>query len=166
MSQINLSEIRKELSKIKDFSSLKKEVRKLLMEIEKFDLKQTIPADKLKYIESKYTEIMKTISGLQTALEKEVSVAKKKVVATKKEAVKIITETREMALQQKKDLEKTLKENFEYFKKMATSSLQKEEKTLRKTIKKARVKAVSTAKKTLNSKTVISKNLSKKKKSK
>lgn len=152
MSQINLSEIRKELSKIKDFESLKKEVRKLLMEIEKFDLKQSIPADKLKYIESKYAEIMKTINGLQATLEKEVASAKKKVAKTRKEAAKAISETRDMALQQKKDLEKTLKENFEYFKKMATSSLQKEEKNIRKTIKKARVKAVSKAKKTLKKK--------------
>lgn len=153
MSQMNLSEIRKELSKIKDFESLKKEVKKLIGEIEKFDLKQSIPADKLKYIEEKYAEIMKAINTLQSSLEKEVSVAKKKLSKTRNEAAKAITETRDMALKQKKDLEKTLKENFTYFKKLATSSIQKEEKTIRKTIKKARVKAVSKAKKTLKKKT-------------
>lgn len=152
MSQINLSEIRKELSKIKDFASLKKEVKKLISEIEKFDLKKSIPADKRKYIEKKYAEIMKTISGLQSSVEKEVSAAKKKVDRTRKDAAKIISETRDMAMSQKKDLEKTLKENFEYFRNMAKSSLQKEEKTIRKTIKKVRVQAVSTAKKTLNKK--------------
>ncbi len=149
MSQINLSEIRKELSKIKDFESLKKEVKKLIAEIEKFDLKQSIPADKLKYIEKKYSEIMKTINGLQTTVEKEVESAKKKVAKTRKEAAKAIAETRDMALKQKKELEKTLRENFEYFKNIATSSLQKEEKNIRKTIKKVRVKAASKAQKTL-----------------
>ncbi|MCC6138058.1 MAG: hypothetical protein IT287_05460 [Bdellovibrionaceae bacterium] len=157
MSQINLSEIRKELSKIKDFESLKKEVKKLIAEIEKFDLKQSIPADKRKYIEKKYAEIMKTISGLQTSVEKEVTAAKKKVERTRKDAAKIITETREMALSQKKDLEKTLKKNFDYFKNIAQSSLKKEEKNIRKTIKKVRVQAVSTAKKTLNKKRKVTK---------
>lgn len=152
MSQINIAEIRKELSKIKDFESLKKEVKKLITEIEKLDLKKSIPADKRKYIENKYAEIMKTIAGLQTSLEKEVNTVKKKVEKTKKDAAKMISETRDLAMSQKKDLEKTLKANFTYYKDMATKSLQKEEKSIRKTIKKVRVQAVSTAKKTLNKK--------------
>lgn len=152
MSQINIAEIRKELSKIKDFESLKKEVKKLITEIEKLDLKKSIPADKRKYIENKYAEIMKTIAGLQTSLEKEVNTVKKKVEKTKKDAAKMISETRDLAMSQKKDLEKTLKANFNYYKDMATKSLQKEEKNIRKTIKKVRVQAVSTAKKTLNKK--------------
>ncbi len=152
MSQINIAEIRKELSKIKDFESLKKEVKKLITEIEKLDLKKQIPADKRKYIEKKYSEIMKTIASLQTSLEKEVADVKKKVEKTKKDAAKMISETRDLAMSQKKDLEKTLKENFNYYKDMATKSLQKEEKSIRKTIKKVRVQAVSKAKKTLNKK--------------
>lgn len=152
MSQIKLSEIRKELMKIKDFDSLKKEVKKLISEIEKFDLKKSIPEDKVKYIENKYHELMKTLTELQSRLEKELETAMDKVSKTRNDAMKIIGETRNMALQQKKDLEKTLKDNFTYFKKKASSSLEKEEKSIRKTIKKVRVSAVSTAKKTLNKK--------------
>lgn len=152
MSQINLAEIRKELSKIKDFDSLKTEVKKLIAEIEKIDIKKQIPADKVKYIEKKYAEIMKTISGLQSTVEKEVAAVKKKVEKTGKDAVKIISETRDVAMSQRKQLEKNLKEQFNSFKDLAKKSLQKEEKTIRKTIKKVRVQAVSTAKKTLNKK--------------
>lgn len=152
MSQINLSDIRKELSKIKDFESLKKEVKKLIAEIEKFDLKKSIPADKVKYIEKKYSEIMKTIGGFQTTVEKEVSLVKKRVAKTRKDAEKIISETRDMAVAQRKDLEKNLKQRFNDFKNMASSSLKKEEKSIRKTIKKVRVQAVSKAKKTMNKK--------------
>jgi F0F1-type ATP synthase membrane subunit b/b' len=154
MSQIKLSDIRKELMKIKDYDSLKKEVKKLIAEIEKFDLKKSIPEDKMKYIEKKYNNLMGTINDLQSKLEKEVEQARKKVSKTTNEAVKIISETRDMAMKQKKELEKTLSDNFNYFKKKASTSIEKEEKNLRKTIKKVRVGAVSTAKKTLKKKKI------------
>lgn len=153
MSQIKLSQIREELLKIKDFDSLKKEIKKLIAEIEKFDFKKAIPEDKLEYVEQKYAEIMKTINGLQSKVEKEVNTVMKRVNQGKGEYTKLIKQTQTAALKQKKDLEKLLKTNFDYFSKKAKASFKGEEKNLKKTIKKVRKTAIAKAKKTLNSKT-------------
>jgi len=152
MSQINLSQIREDLLKIKDFGSLKNEVRKLIAEIEKFDFKKAIPEDKLEYIEKKYLDIMKTINGLQSKVEKELNSVLKRVTQGRDEAVKLVKDTQKSALKQRKDLEKLLKSNFKYFSKKAKTSFKNEEKQIKKTIKKVRKTAVAKAGKTLKGK--------------
>jgi len=137
MSQFKLSQIREELMKIKDVDSLKKEVKKLIAEIEKFDFKKAIPEARLAYIEKKYKEIMKTINGLQNKAEKEVA-----------GVMKLVKETQTTVAKQKKDLEKLLQSNFNYFSKKAKSSFKNEEKNIKKTIKKVRKTAFAKAKKT------------------
>ncbi len=147
MTPINLSQIREELMKIKDFESLKKEVRKLITEIEKFDFKKAIPEDRLVTIEKKYKNILETISGVQNKVEKELDGVMKRVTKSREDAVRRINETRSAAVKQKNDLEKLLRSNFAYFSKKAKTSLKDEEKNIKKTIKKVRKTAIVKAKK-------------------
>lgn len=149
MSQLNINQIREELMKIKDFDSLKKEIKKLITEIEKFDFKKAIPADKMDYIEKKYKEIMGTISTVQNKVEKEVDKTMKLVSSRREEAFKVLKEAQKQALKQKKDLEKLLQTNFSYFSKKAKASVKSEEKNIKKAIRKVRKTAVAKAKKTL-----------------
>lgn len=153
MSQYKINQIRDELMKIKDFDSLKKEVKKLITEIEKFDFKKAIPDDKMKYIESKYREIMQTITHVQTRVEKEVDKTMQLVSSRKEEAFKILKDAQKQALKQKKDLESLLQSNFSYFSKKAKESIKSEEKNIKKTIRKVKKTAVAKAKKTLSKKT-------------
>lgn len=153
MSQININQIREELMKIKDFDSLKKEVKKLVKEIEKFDFKKAIPADKMDYIEKKYKEIMGTISTVQNKVEKEMDKTMKMVSSRREEAYKVLKEAQKQAYKQKKDLEKLLQTNFSYFSKKAKASVKSavktEEKNIKKVIRKVKKTAVAKAKKTL-----------------
>ena len=153
MSQLNINQIREELMKIKDFDSLKKEVRKLVKEIEKFDFKKAIPADKMDYIEKKYKEIMGTISTVQNKVEKEMDKTMKMVSSRREEAFKVLKEAQKQAYKQKKDLEKLLQTNFSYFSKKAKASVKSavksEEKNIKKVIRKVKKTAVAKAKKTL-----------------
>ena len=157
MSQININQIREELMKIKDFDSLKKEVRKLVKEIEKFDFKKAIPSDKMDYIEKKYKEIMGTISTVQNKVEKEMDKTMKMVSSRREEAFKVLKEAQKQAYKQKKDLEKLLQTNFSYFSKKAKASVKSsvksvksEEKNIKKVIRKVKKTAVAKAKKTLS----------------
>lgn len=147
-SSFKLSQIRDELLKIKDFESLKVEVKKLLAEIEKFDLKKAIPEDKVKFIEKKYKTLMSRIQTVQLQVEKDFDKALKNINSKKNEAVKMINEYKSTVLKQRGDLEKLVMKNFNYFSKKAQQSLEKEEKQIKKTIK----RTVAKAKKTLKTK--------------
>lgn len=149
MNQMKINQIRDELMKIKDFDSLKKEIKKLIAEIEKFDFKKAIPEDKMEYIEKKYNEIMKTITTVQSKVEKEVDKTMKLVSSRKEEAFKILKDAQKHALKQKKDLENLLQSNFSYFSKKARTSIKSEEKNIKKAIRKVRKTAVAKAKKTI-----------------
>lgn len=149
MSQLKINQIREELMKIKDFDSLKKEVKKLITEIEKFDFKKAIPEDKMDYIEKKYKEIMKTITTVQSKVEKEVDKTMKLVSSRKEEAFQILKDAQKHAIKQKKELETLLQNSFSYFSKKAQESIKSEEKTIKKAIRKVRKTAVAKAKKTL-----------------
>ncbi len=152
MSQLKINQIREELMKIKDYDSLKKEVKKLIAEIEKFDFKKAIPEDKMDYIEKKYKEIMKTITTVQSKVEKEVDKTMKMVSSRKEEAFKILKDAQNHAYKQKKELENLLQSNFSYFSKKAKASVKAEEKNIKKVIRKVRKTAVAKAKKTLTKK--------------
>jgi anion-transporting ArsA/GET3 family ATPase len=150
MNQLKINQIRDELMKIKDFDSLKKEVKKLIAEIEKFDFKKAIPEDKIEYVEKKYKEIMKTINNVQSTVEKEVDKTMKMVSSRKEEAFQVLKEIQKQAFKQKKDLETLLHSNFSYFAKKAQETLKSEEKNIKKTVRKVRKTAVAKAKKTLS----------------
>ncbi len=154
MNQIKLNQIKEELMKIKDFDSLKKEIKKLITEIEKFDFKKAIPDDQMEYIDKKYKEIMKTITTVQSKVEKEVDKTMRLVSSRKEEAFQILKDAQKQALKQKKELETLLQSKFSYFSKKAKESFKSEEKKVKKTIRKVSKKAVTTAKKTLNKKTL------------
>lgn len=149
MNSFKLSQIREELLKIKDFDSLKSEVKKLLVEIEKFDLKKAIPDDKVKFIEKKYKDLMNRILTIQNQVEKDFDKAVKTINKRKNEAVKLMHETKAKALKQRAELEKMVKKNFNYFSKKAQQSIAKEEKELKKTFKRIRKTAVAKATKTI-----------------
>lgn len=153
VNSFKLSQIREELLKIKDFDSLKSEVKKLLAEIEKFDLKKAIPNDKVKFIEKKYKHLMNRIQTIQLQVEKDFDKALKTINQKKNEAVKLMNETKANALKQRAELEKLVKKNFNYFSKKAQQSIAKEEKEIKKTIKRIRKTAVAKAKKTIKTTT-------------
>ena len=153
MSQLNLSQIREELSKIKDFDSLKTEVKKLITEIEKFDFKKAIPEERMKYIEQKYEEIKKTLQTLQSRAEKELDGVLKKVNKGRADATTLVLDTRAKITSQRKDLEKLLQKNFDYFSKKAKTAVAKEEKQIKKTFKSIKKTAVAQVKKNFKTKT-------------
>lgn len=148
MNQMKLSQIRDELSKIKDFGTLKTEIKKLIAEIDKFDFKKAIPEERLKYIEQKYEEIIKTLQTLQSRAEKELDSVMKKVQKGRADATSLVKDAQSKLATQRKDLEKMLTKNFNYFSKKAKAAVAKEEKQLKSTFKKIKKSAVSQAKKT------------------
>jgi hypothetical protein len=152
MNQIKLSQIREKLAKIKDFDSLKSEIKKLIAEIDKFDFKKAIPEDKMQYIEKKFSEIMSRVQTLQTQVEKEYDRVLKKVEQGRADATKIVKDARAKVMKQRVDLEKMLQKNFDYFSKKAKTVVAAEEKNLKKTIKKIKKTAVAKATKTFNKK--------------
>ena len=153
MSQIKLNQIKEELLKIKDFESLKKEIKKLIIEIEKFDFKKAIPEEQVEYFEKKYKEMMKTISTVQSKVEKEVDKTMRMVSSRKEEAFQILKDAQKQAFKQKRELENMLQTNFNFFAKKAKESFKTEEKQIKRTIRKVRKTAVVKAKKSLNKKT-------------
>lgn len=152
MNQMKLSQIREELSKIKDFGTLKTEIKKLIAEIDKFDFKKAIPEERLKYIEQKYEEIIKTLQTLQTRAEKELDGVMKRVQKGREDATSLVKDARATLITQRKDLEKMLTKNFNYFSKKAKAAVAKEEKQIKSTLKKIKKTAVSQAKKTFKTK--------------
>lgn len=152
MTQINIKKIKKELTSIRDFNSLKKEIQKLIKDIEKNYVKKNIPPAQLDYIEKKYKELIKTITQVQDQLEHEFDVALQKVNQTKEDALGRLQTAQEKAYSHKKEIEKMISQQIRSFsstgKKKKTTKKKKKATTKKKTKKKVAKKKVTKAKTT------------------
>ena len=123
MLNANWDKIRKEISKIKDLDSLKKELNKLTREIKRFDIQNHLSEQatrRLKNLEDQYQKVVDAIMSIQKQIDIELNKTighiknsqkdvKKKMGAFKKSADGQKKKLRKMSTQLKKSVAKKAK---------------------------------------------------------